>query len=61
MLSIALDKQTHRKFTSEWRKLIPYGSKYDDWGKEGIWNAAKEVYKNHSELLEAARKTIFGG
>ena len=30
MLSIALDKQTHRKFTNEGRKVVPYGTNYNN-------------------------------
>lgn len=60
MLSIALDKQTHRKFTKAWRDEFKYGINYSALGKNDVWNAAQRVYANYPSLLEAARKTIFG-
>ena len=59
MLSIALDKQTHRKFTNAWRTECEYGTNYKDLLKEDIWKVAQKVYQDYPELLEAARKTIF--
>ena len=59
MLSIALDKQTHRGFTNAWRKAFKYGTNYKDLKPEQIWEAAQDVYRNYPDLLEAARKTIF--
>ena len=47
-------------FTNAWRKAVPYGTTYSDLGQEGIWVAAQKVYEHYPELLEAARKTIFG-
>jgi hypothetical protein len=61
MLSIALDKQTHRMFTSLWRDEFKYGTNYSKLKPEDIWNAAQRVYAGYPNLLEAARKTIFGG
>ena len=58
MLSIALDKQTHRKFTNAWRE-IEYGTNYKDLMPEQIWEVAQKVYADYPDLLEAARKTIF--
>ena len=58
MLSIALDHDQHQVFTQAWRTAIPYGSKYK---KDRIWEVAQDVYANYPQLLEAARKTIFGG
>jgi hypothetical protein len=58
MLSIALDKQTHRKFTNAWRE-IEYGTNYKDLKPEQIWEVAQKVYAGYPDLLEAARKTIF--
>lgn len=60
MLSIALDKKTHRMITNEWRKVVPYGTNYNKLGPDGIWAAAQKVYKDYPNLLEAARKTIYG-
>ena len=59
MLSIALDKQTHRKFTNAWRNEFKYGTVYTDLEPGDIWAAAQKVYAGYPELLEAARKTIF--
>ena len=59
MLSIALDKQTHRNFTNLWRQVIPYGTNYKDLKPSEIWDAAQKVYAGYPKLLEAARKTIF--
>lgn len=58
MLSIALDKQTHRKFTNAWRE-IKYGTNYNNLMPEQIWEVAQKVYAGYPDLLEAARKTIF--
>ena len=55
MLSITLDKQTHRVFTNEWRKSIGYGSPYT---RESVYAAAMEIYKDYPTLLNAARKTL---
>ncbi len=59
MLSIALDKQTHRKFTNAWRNEFKYGTNYSVLKPEQIWDAAQRVYAGFPDLLEAARKTIF--
>ena len=59
MLSIALDHDTHRKFTNAWRQAFKYGTNYSDLDINDIWNAAQKIYANYPELLEAARKTIF--
>lgn len=56
MLSIALDRKTHRNFTNAWRNELGYGKKYKP---DEIWNAAQKVYKEYPNLLEAARKTIW--
>lgn len=58
MLRIALDKQTHRKFTNAWRNEFKYGTNYSALKPEQIWDAAQRVYAGFPNLLEAARKTI---
>ena len=58
MLSIALTHEQHVVFTSKWRGAIPYKTPYD---RNKIWNAAQEIYADFPNLLEAARKTLFGG
>ena len=55
MLSITLDKQTHRAFTNAWRKSIGYGEVYDI---DKVYNSAMRIYKNHPTLLDAAMKTL---
>ena len=59
MLSIALTKSEHRKYTNAWRKEIGYGKRPHEASE--IWEAAKQVYIDRPDLLEAARKTIFRG
>lgn len=61
MLSIALDKKTHRQFTNAWRNEYKYGTVYRELSKDDIWKAAQKVYAEYPDLLKAARKTIFGG
>ncbi len=48
MLSIALDKNTHRDYTNAWRTLLPYGTNY---GTQKILKAAAEVYKDNPILM----------
>lgn len=57
MLSIALTKSEHRVYTNAWREQIPYATGRHS--REEIWNAAKNIYADRPDLLEAARKTIF--
>ncbi len=49
MLSIILDPKDHQKITNAWRKIIPYGS--GTVGKERIFEAFREVYKDCPEVL----------
>jgi hypothetical protein len=60
MLSIVLTKEEHQVFTNAWRQAIPYGTNYAQLSKEFLWGKAQEIYANYPELLEAARKTIWG-
>ena len=57
MLSIALTKADHRVYTNAWRKEFAYGTKGHS--PQKIWEAAKRIYIDRPDLLEAARKTIF--
>ena len=59
MLSIALTKSEHRVYTNAWRKKFAYGKATTDKDIPLIWNAAKEIYIDRPDSLEAARKTIF--
>lgn len=58
MLSIALTPSEHRAYTNAWRKEIGYDT--GPHTPQEIWNAAKKVYADRPDLLEAARITIFG-
>lgn len=59
MLSIALDHDTHKGFTKAWREILPYGKSHN-WTVDDIWSAAQDIYRDCPELLEAARKNIWG-
>ncbi len=65
MQSVALTPEEHQMFTNFWRNLIGYSNSVQsvttmNATKEQIWAAAQKVYAQHPELLEAARKTLFG-
>jgi hypothetical protein len=65
MLSVVLTKEEHQVFTNAWRRAIGYITdsnpfKTNTASKKDIWNAAQDIYKGYPDLLEAARKTIFG-
>lgn len=51
MLSIALTKSEHLKYTILWRLKCPLGSKY---GFKHIANSAVDIYKDDPELLAVA-------
>ena len=53
MLSIALKKDEHQIFTNKWRELIPYGSNYDVMDTDKIFDAARKVYADCPEILNA--------
>ena len=58
MLSVALTRSEHRKYTNAWRNQIGYSSGRHS--PQEIWEAAKQIYVDRPDLLEAASKTIFG-
>ena len=60
MLSVAVTAAEHQKFTNAWRSVFKYGTNYSVLTKNDIWKAAQEIYKDFPELLQAARKTLFG-
>lgn len=60
MLSVAVTKSEHRMFTKAWRDIFNYGMDYSKIGVDDIWEAAQSIYKDYPDLLEAARKTLFG-
>ena len=59
MLSVAVTREEHQKFTKAWRNAFAYGTDYSKVTKAELWMAAKEIYKDYPELLEAARRTIY--
>jgi hypothetical protein len=56
-LSVTVDHDTHKGFTKAWREILPYGKSHT---VDDIWSAAQDIYRDFPELLEAARKTIWG-
>jgi hypothetical protein len=66
MLSIALTREEHQRFTNAWRNWIGYNGDTSkrlttqNATQEDIWRAAQDIYRDYPELLEAARKTLFG-
>ena len=59
MLSVVLTKEEHGVFTRRWRNAIPYGTIYSEVTRSQLWNAAKNVYIDHPELLDIAKHTIY--
>ena len=59
MLSVVLTKEEHGVFTRRWRNAIPYGTIYSEVTRSQLWNAAKNVYIDHPELLDIAKRTIY--
>jgi len=65
MQSVALTPEEHRTFTNMWRAYIGYdGSNAaittSTATVEDIWFAAQQIYADSPELLEAARRSLFG-
>jgi len=61
MLSIVLTKEEHQVFANAWRAAVPYGTDYATLSAQQIWEHAQRIYADYPELLDAAKKTIFGG
>lgn len=59
MLSVAVTKAEHQKFTNAWRKTFEYGMDYSTLKKSDIWKAAQKIYKDYPELLNAAKSILF--
>ena len=55
VLSVALDKETHRQFTNAWRAELGYGKTYN---KDKVYDAAMKIYANYPTLKRAAIETI---
>lgn len=53
MKAIALLKAGHQDFTNAWRQAIPYGIGTAKATKEQVENAARQIYANHPEILNA--------
>jgi len=60
MLSVAVTKAEHQKFTNAWRAHFKYGMDYSDLTQADIWDVAQTIYKDYPDLLDAAYKTLFG-
>ncbi|HDD24953.1 MAG TPA: RHS repeat-associated core domain-containing protein, partial [Chloroflexi bacterium] len=60
MQSVALTPEEHQIFTNLWRAQIGYNVDYTLLTANDIWLAAQQVYAGYPELLEAARRTLFG-
>ena len=60
MLSVALTKEEHQKFTNAWRAWFPYGMDYSKLTIAELWDAAQEIYKDYPELLDAAEAILHG-
>lgn len=61
MKSVALTHAEHQVFTNRWRDFFEYGkTNYKGLSPTQIWKAAKKIYKDYPELLDAAKKTLFG-
>jgi hypothetical protein len=63
--SVALTLQEHQEFTTAWRNAIGYANSFNPLKTgtataQDIWLAAQRIYADYPELLEAARRTIFG-
>lgn len=58
--SVAVTAVEHQKFTNAWRLYFPYGkTDYTALGRDEIWEAAKNIYREYPELLEAVWDTLF--
>jgi len=53
MASIALTQTEHQVFTNAWRNAIPYGEGTINATREQVMNAAKQIYKDYPEILNA--------
>ena len=60
MLSVAVTIEEHRAFTKAWREIYQYGMDYSKITVDMLWKSAKKIYKDYPELLEAAKKILYG-
>jgi hypothetical protein len=65
MLSVAMSPKAHQQFTNAWREAIGYSNSNSaittlSATKEQIWTAAQNIYNDFPDMLDAARRTIFG-
>jgi RHS repeat-associated protein len=53
MLSAGLSPEVHQAFTNAWRTAIPYGRGTAAATGESVLNAAREIYKDSQQILNA--------
>ena len=53
MMSIIVDPKTHQELTNAWRDAISYGKGTANATREAVENAARKVYKEYPEILDA--------
>lgn len=53
MISVALTKKEHAKYTRRWRKAIPYGTDYDSLGMQEVIDTVSNVYCDNEGLRRA--------
>ena len=60
MLSVAVTPAEHQKFTNAWRQVFKYGTDYRFVTKDDIWEAAQKIYEDYPEILDAAKRILYG-
>ena len=55
---IVVYKGEHQVFTNEWRRLIPYGTNYENINADTIIKNASVVYKDYPDLYQEVVKNI---
>lgn len=58
MLSVAVTREEHQKFTNAWRKAFAHGSDYSEITIDDLWREAQKIYENYPDLLDAAKKIL---
>jgi hypothetical protein len=53
MPSIAVTPVEHQVFTNAWRTAIPYGEGTANATRDQIMNAARQIYKEYPEIIDA--------
>jgi hypothetical protein len=52
-LAQALTQTEHQVFTNAWRSAIPYGEGTINATREQVINAARQIYRDYPEILNA--------